>query len=136
MAEKETSVCGTYRNQAALEYAMYHLRNVGFLDANFTVVFPEGPFNDFRGSGSPGITSRRIAETAEEGGFSDENLDLLDRAIQNGRILLSVQCEGTGQALIATKILDGTEADGVSSSTKSQPPSPSIYRSISFKNVA
>ncbi len=136
MVEKETSVCGTYRNQVALEYAMCHLRNIGFLDANFTVVFPEGPFDNFRKPEMLGLTWERAVEAAEEHGLVDGNLDLFNRAIQNGKILLSVQCQGTGQALIATKILEGTEADDVSSSTEPHMRSPALYHSISLKNIA
>lgn len=117
MRKNGTLVCGTYSNEATLEYALCHLRNVGFLDANFTVLFPEDSFNNI----SKVITLN--------GGI------LSFQAIRSGGILLWIQCESAGQALVAKKILECTEADAVSSSSEAQV-APQADQSTSFRNLA
>jgi hypothetical protein len=105
MTDSRAVVCGLYRNEATLEYAICHLRNVGFLDQNFSVIFPasnrdvriESPLC----SGSPG------------------DAENLFRTVWTQEILLSVQCESSGQAVIARKILQSTDADTVVSSGES-----------------
>lgn len=106
MSETKGLVCGLYHNPATLEYALCHLRNVGFLDANFSVLFPG--------------TSQRIQAQEAEKGLSPNILELLAQTIVSpSEILLSVQCESSGQAVVAKKILECTEADSVVSSLES-----------------
>ena len=104
-------VCGTYSNEAALEYAMCHLRNVGFLDANFTVLLPENSFNN---------ASKVTTLTGV----------LSFQAIRNDGFLLWIQCESAGQALVARKILECTEANAVSSSSEAQMASETDYNQV------
>jgi hypothetical protein len=102
MTESRAVVCGLYRNEAALEYAICHLRNVGFLDQNFSVIFP--------------ATNRDLRiESPLYSGSPDDAEDLF-RTVWTQEILLSVQCESSGQAVIARKILQSTDADTVVSS--------------------
>ena len=105
-------VCGTYSNEAALEYAMCHLRNVGFLDANFTVLLPENSFNN----------ASKV--TTLTGGV------LSFQAIRNNGFLLWIQCESAGQAQVARKILECTEASAVSSSSETQMASETDYDQV------
>jgi hypothetical protein len=96
----EALVCGLYRTETALEYAICHLRNVGFLDQNFSVIFPSSDSAE-----KSGLKALRA-----KGG--DEALSKL---LEN-EIVLSVRCESGGQAAIAKKILECTNADTVVSS--------------------
>lgn len=98
MDESRAFVCGLYRNEATLKYAICHLRNVGFLDRNFSVIFP---------ATDPNVTVRT---SGLPGGRDDAGLL---RTIWTQEILLSVQCESSGQAVIARKILQCTDADTV-----------------------
>lgn len=118
MRMSETLVCGTYSNEAALEYALCHLRNVGFLDANFTVLLPEESFNN---------TSKVVTKLTR--GPSSCH------AIRSGGFLLWIQCDSAGQALVAKKILEGTEAEAVSSSSETQLAS-ETDSSTRFRNLA
>lgn len=101
MAESKAFVCGLYRNEATLEYAICHLRNVGFLDQNFSVIFP------------PTDQNVTVRSSSLPGAWDDSGLV---RTIWTQEILLSVQCESSGQAVIARKILQCTDADTVVSS--------------------
>ena len=116
MRMSETLVCGTYPSEASLEYALCHLRNVGFLDANFMVLLPEDSFNGGKA-------------TARTGGV------LSLQAIRSGGFLLWIQCESAGQALVARKILECTEANAVSSSSEAQMLS-ETDPTTSFRNLA
>jgi hypothetical protein len=93
----ESLVFGLYRDEASLDYAICHLRNVGFLNGNFSVVFPPPGGNSY--SDKP--------ET-----FSNWSEEMIGAYCQHD-ILLSVRCESSGQAVIARKILECTEADTV-----------------------
>lgn len=101
MPESEALVFGLYRSEASLEYAICHLRNVGFLEANFSVVFPPPQADFMQASERLAILSAKSADA-----LSDQN------------ILLSVRCESSGQAVIAKKILECTEADSVLTSAE------------------
>jgi hypothetical protein len=101
MSDSEAVVCGLYRNAATLDYAICHLRNVGFLDENFSVVFPSGS-RDPIADGPPGA--------------ADSGAELV--ALWNQDILLSIRCQSSGQAAIAEKILECTDADTVVSSAE------------------
>lgn len=113
-----TLVCGAYSNEAALEYALCHLRNVGFLDANFTVLLPED-----------GANNPSKAITALTGGLPS------CQAIRSGGFFLWIQCDSAGQALVARKILESTEADAVSSSSETQT-APQTDPPTKFRNLA
>lgn len=97
MIEAEGLVFGLYKSEASVEYAMCHLRNVGFLDGNFSIVFPSPQID------SPTMTGDGFSEWSEE----------MIRTFCEKDILLSVRCETSGQAAIARKILECTEADSV-----------------------
>lgn len=101
MDESKAFVCGLYRSEATLECAICHLRNVGFLDQNFSVIFP------------PADQNVTVRSSSLPGAWDDTGLL---RTIWTQEILLSVQCESSGQAVIARKILQGTDADTVVSS--------------------
>jgi hypothetical protein len=104
MSETKALVCGLYHNPATLEYALCHLRNVGFLDANFSVLFPD--------------RSQQLQAQEEEKGLSQNIFESLAQTVVS-EILLSVRCESSGQAVVAKKILECTEADSVVSSLES-----------------
>ena len=101
MDDSKAFVCGLYRNEATLEYAICHLRNVGFLDQNFSVIFP------------PSDQNVTVGSSGLPGAWDDSGMV---PTIWTQEILLSVQCESSGQAVIARKILQCTDADSVVSS--------------------
>jgi hypothetical protein len=104
MSEAKALVCGLYRNEATVEYALCHLRNVGFLDHNFSVIFPAASSEDI--------------EIGKNGPLEKlNNSHDISRTVWTQEILLSVQCESAGQAVIARKILQCTDADTVVSSS-------------------
>ena len=116
MSDSEAMVCGLYRNEATLDYAICHLRNVGFLDENFSVVFP---------AGSRDPMAEMLIRPVLAGG---ERMTLW-----NQDILLSIRCESSGQAAIAEKILECTDADTVVSSAKE---SGVAFSTCRFNNLA
>lgn len=105
MSDSKALVCGLYRNEATVEYALCHLRNVGFLDQNFSVIFPAASSEDVE-----------VGKTGPLGRLN--NTSDVCRTVWTQEILLSVQCESAGQAVIARKILQCTDADTVVSSTE------------------
>lgn len=105
MSESRALVCGLYRNEATVEYALCHLRNVGFLDQNFSVIFPAASSDDIQASKKGPVEGLR-------------KTDDIFRTVWTQEILLSVQCESAGQAVIARKILQCTDADTVVSSSE------------------
>ena len=116
MSDSEAVVCGLYRNEATLDYAICHLRNVGFLDENFSVVFPacgRDPMAEM-------LTCPALAGGER---ITPWNQD----------ILLSIRCESSGQAAIAEKILECTDADTVVSSAEDSGIAFSAHR---FNNLA
>jgi hypothetical protein len=121
MSESKALVCGLYRNEATVEYALCHLRNVGFLDQNFSVIFPAtGPDDIELGKNGP---------LGKMGSTPD-----ICRTVWTQEILLSVQCESAGQAVIARKILQCTDADTVVSSTEE--PANIEFRTEKFSHLA
>jgi hypothetical protein len=119
MTESKALVCGLYRNEATVEFALCHLRNVGFLDQNFSVIFPAANQTDLE-----------IGKQSPLGGNADD----LFRTVWTQEILLSVQCESAGQAVIARKILQCTDADTVVSS--SEEPGNIEFRTEKFSHLA
>jgi hypothetical protein len=119
MTESRALVCGLYRNEATVEYALCHLRNVGFLDQNFSVIFPTASQPDLE-IGKQAVTNSKA--------------DDLFRTVWTQEILLSVQCESAGQAVIARKILQCTDADTVVSS--SEEPGTIEFRTEKFSHLA
>lgn len=119
MTESKALVCGLYRNEATVEFALCHLRNVGFLDQNFSVIFPAASQTDLE-----------IGKQNPLGGNADD----LFRTVWTQEILLSVQCESAGQAVIARKILQCTDADTVVSS--SEEPGNIEFRTEKFSHLA
>ena len=90
MSDSKALVCGLYRNEATVEYALCHLRNVGFLDQNFSVIFPAAGSDDIE-----------VGKNGPLGKLSNANE--ISRTVWTQEILLSVQCESAGQAVIATE---------------------------------
>jgi hypothetical protein len=118
MGESEALVFGLHRNEERLEYAICHLRNVGFLGANFSVFSPL-PQRDPQGN-----LQECISDWSEVmiGTFCEKD------------ILLSVRCESSGQAVIARKILECTEADTILCSVEHIGGIP--FRTGRFSNLA
>lgn len=119
MPESKAFVCGLFRNEATVEYALCHLRNVGFLDQNFSVIFP--------------TASQPDLEIGKQSSVAGKAEDLF-RTVWTQEILLSVQCETAGQAVIARKILQCTDADTVVSS--SEEPGNIEFRTDRFSHLA
>lgn len=119
MPESKALVCGLFRNEATVEYALCHLRNVGFLDQNFSIIFPTAT--------QPDLDIGR--QTPGNGRAED-----LFRTVWTQEILLSVRCESAGQAVIARKILQCTDADTVVSS--SEEPGNIEFRTEKFSHLA
>jgi hypothetical protein len=92
---------------------------VGFLDQNFSVIFPTANQADLE-----------IGERSPAGRKADD----LFRTVWTQEILLSVECESSGQAVIARKILQCTDADTVVSS--SEEPGNIEFRTEKFSHLA
>jgi hypothetical protein len=123
MSDSRALVCGLYRNEATVEYALCHLRNVGFLDQNFSVIFPSTSSQDIEVGKKSGPLGKLITDTSD-----------ICRTVWTQEILLSVRCESAGQAVIARKILQCTDADTVVSS--SEEPANIEFRTEKFSHLA